>query len=129
MSKSRLAVTGALEPFLKIAGHAPVPGTRLVVQGRYDPLLDESRVPAPARRDGRIRDTPRFTRAIGCHQGEGGRVLSHPQELPLASAGSRRALAQTGACGQLGSRTANRMAVPQSPSIRERACPARQGPA
>ena len=45
---------------------------------------------------------------------EGGRVLSHPQELPLTCAGSRRALAKTGACGQLGSRTANRMAVPRA---------------
>ncbi len=57
------------------------------------------------------------------------RGLSHPQELPLISAGSRRALAGTGACGQPGSRTANRMAVPLSPSIRERACPARPWPA
>jgi hypothetical protein len=40
-----------------------------------------------------------------------------------------RALAKTGACGQLGSRTANRMVVPSSPSIRERACPARLRPA
>src|SRR5262249_40410930 len=40
-----------------------------------------------------------------------------------------RALAKTGAWGQLGSRTADRMAVPVSPSIRERACPARLRPA
>jgi hypothetical protein len=76
----------------------------------------------------------RTTRRAGCwecagHPGMGGRGLSHPQELPLISAGSRRALAKTGACGQPGSRTANRMAVPLSPSIRERACPARPWPA
>jgi hypothetical protein len=51
------------------------------------------------------------------------RDLSHPQEQPLTSAGSQRALAKTGACRQLGSRTADRMAVPVSPSIRERAWP------
>lgn len=56
--------------------------------------------------------------------GIGVRDLSHPQEQPLTSARSRRALAKTGACGQPGSRTADRMAVPVSPSIRERACPA-----
>jgi len=44
-------------------------------------------------------------------------------------AGCRRAPGKTGACGQLGLRTADRMAVPLSPSIRERACPARLGPA
>jgi len=38
-------------------------------------LPDESRVPAPARRDGRIRDTPCFIRAIRRAAGEGGRVL------------------------------------------------------
>jgi hypothetical protein len=59
----------------------------------------------------------RATRGAGCWEcavrdGMGGRGLSHPQELPLISAGSRRALARTGACGQPGSRTANRMAVP-----------------
>ena len=74
-------------------------------------------------------DTPCCVRDIRCPRRDSGRVLSHLQELSLDSAGSRRALAQTGACGQLGSRTANRMAVPQSPSIRERACPARSGPA
>jgi hypothetical protein len=44
-------------------------------------------------------------------------------------AGCRRAPGKTGACGQLGLRTADRMAVPQSPSVRERAYPARLGPA
>ena len=90
---------------------------------------DETRVPAPARRDGRIRDTPCHIRATRCHQGESGRVLSRLQEPPLNRAGCRRALGKSGACGELGSRTANRMAVPQSPSIRERACPAWPGPA
>jgi hypothetical protein len=91
-------------------------------------LPDEIRVPASARRDGSISDTPGRILGNRCPLRDGGRVLSHLQELPLASPGSRRALGQTGACGQLGSRTANRMAVPSSPSIRERACPARQGP-
>src|SRR5689334_15775469 len=59
----------------------------------------------------------------------GGRGLSHLQEQPLTKTGCRRAPGKTGACGQLGSRTADRMAVPQRPSIRERACPARLGPA
>jgi hypothetical protein len=90
---------------------------------------DETRVPAPARRYEHIRDTPCDIRAARCHQGEGGRVLSRLQELPLNCAGCRRALGKSGACGELGSRTANRMAVPQSPSIRERACPAWPGPA
>src|SRR5271165_2656249 len=74
---------------------------------------DETRVPAPAPADGRIRDTPGHIRATGCHQGEGGRVLSRLQELPLNRAGCPRALGKSGACGELGSRTANRMAVPQ----------------
>jgi hypothetical protein len=39
----------------------------------------------------------------------GGHGLSHPQEQPLTSAGRRGALAKTEPCGQLGSRTANRM--------------------
>ena len=105
-----------------------VPGNPLTSPGQD--LSSKIRVPAatvlvPGRR---------ATRRAGCWEcagraGMGGRGLSHPQELPLISAGSRRALAGTGACGQPGSRTANRMAVPLSPSIRERACPARPWPA
>jgi hypothetical protein len=102
----------------------PAPGDPLTSPGQD--LSSKIRVPVPP--------VPfpawRATRPAGCWEcaagaGMGGRGLSHPQELPLISAGSRRALARTGACGQPGSRTANRMAVPQSPSIRERACPAR----
>ena len=48
---------------------------------------DETRVPAPARRDGHIRDTPGHIRAKRCHQGEGGRVLSRLQEHPLTVPG------------------------------------------
>ena len=130
--------------------HFPIPGPRVLEADRAaaagrghsqagagnpfrrpgDAILpDEIRVPAPARRNGNISDTPGRVRGNRRPRRDGGRVLSHLQEPPLARAGSRRALAQTGACGQLGSRTANRMAVPSSPSIRERACPARPGPA
>ena len=62
-------------------------------------------------------------------RGIAGRGLSHPSGVTPHHGRSRRAPPKTGACGQLGSRTADRMAVPLSPSIRERACPARLRPA
>ena len=57
----------------------------------------------------------------GAGAGMGGRGLSHPQDGPLTLTGAAELQPGPGPCGQLGSRTANRMAVPLSPSIRERA--------
>jgi hypothetical protein len=91
--------------------------------------LDEIRVPAAPRRNGKIHDTPGRIPGDGRCESDSGRVLSRLQEQPLTGTGCCQALAKTGVWRQLGSRTANRMAVPQSPSIRERACPARSGPA
>jgi hypothetical protein len=141
-----------LEPSFEAAGSAcrPMPiaiwahdaltkagGAGLVRSAPGDPLTSPGRdLSSKIRVPGPPPPLPgwRATRRAGCWErvvraGMGGRGLSHPQELPLISAGSRRALARTGACGQPGSRTANRMAVPLSPSIRERACPARPWPA
>jgi hypothetical protein len=106
----------------------PAPGDPLTSPGQD--LSSKIRVLVPAAPFPGWRSTRRSASVKSeVRAGMDGRGLSHPQELPLISAGSRRALAKTGACGQPGSRTANRMAVPQSPSIRERACPARPWPA
>jgi hypothetical protein len=83
----------------------------------HDPS-GQIRVPATAgrSRNQSVRDTPGTkSAAAAAGAGMGGRGLSHPQEQPLTSAGSRRAPGKTGACGQLGSRTADRMAVPFEP--------------
>jgi hypothetical protein len=128
MSKSPLRAPWVNEALEKDRGTCSGAGNPFGNPGDLIPP-DETRVPAPARRSGHIRDTPCRIRATRCDRGESGRVLSRPQEPPLSHARCRRALGKSGACGELGSRTANRMAVPQSPSIRERACPAWPGTA
>ena len=94
--------------------------TRTVDPG-LDPL-DETGVPVPA---GVItaRDATRRPGMPGnpVPRRQGGRGLSHPQDGPLTTAGAVELQSGPGPCGQLRSRTADRMAVPASPSIRERA--------
>ena len=68
-----------------------------------------------------VRDTPAGYGKPGTGAGMGGRGLSHPQDGPLTLTGALELQPGPGPCGQLGSRTANRMAVPLSPFIRERA--------
>jgi hypothetical protein len=104
-----------------------VPGTRGKRLGR-DPS-HKTRVPVPASRNQGVSDTPP---GICGYR----RRFRYEWSWPEPPAGatpcqrrSRRALARTGACGQPGSRTANRMAASLSPSIRQRACPARLRPA
>ena len=83
---------------------------------------DEIRAPAPAaattwpsRHAGPGAGNP------GSSASMGGRGLCHPQDGPLTLTGATELQPGPGPCGQLGSRTANRMAVPESPSIREHA--------
>jgi hypothetical protein len=104
------------------------PGTCWKRSGR-DPS-HKTRVPAPAGSspDGKG-DTPAGLPGSGCRRRYG---WSRPEPPAGATPYQRqepRALAKTGACGQPRSRTANRMVVPSSPSIRQRACPARLRPA
>ena len=122
-------------PASSLAGDAFVETGRIwrvqlvpVIPGDARDLIPDVRSGAP------VPAADRATRRAACPEtvvrgGMGGRGLSHLQEQPLTSTRSRRAPGKTGACGQLGSRTADRMAVPVSPSIRERACPARLRPA
>ncbi len=63
-------------------------GDSLFDPGACDPLI-EIRVPAPARHNGGMRDTPFFIRVFRPSGREGGRVLGHPRELPLNGARSR----------------------------------------
>src|SRR3984885_11237247 len=84
--------------------------------------------PSPDRRRAG-RDTPGRFRGNRCWCRYGWSWPEPPAGGTPHHGRSRRALARTGACGQLGSRTANRMAVPLSPSIRERAWLARLRPA
>ena len=104
-----------------------VPGTCSVYMGRDS--CDEIRVPAPGRRHEPVGDTPGRIRGNRCSRRYGWSWPEPPAGATPHHGRGRRALGGTGACGQLGSRTANRMAVPLSPSIRERACPARLRPA
>jgi hypothetical protein len=70
------------------------PGDPLTSPGPWD-LLSKIRVPVPACFPGRAtRRAASVKPAV--RAGMGGRGLSHLQELPLISAGSRRALARTG---------------------------------
>ena len=68
-----------------------------------------------------LRDTPGRVGNPGSGAGMGGHGLSHPQDRPLSLTGAAELQPGPGPCGQLRSRTANRMAVPVSPSIREHA--------
>jgi hypothetical protein len=82
--------------------------TRTIDQG-LDPL-DETRArcqPALSPPGG---DTPARVRGIRCPGRQGGRGLSHPQDGPLTLTGAAELQPGPGPCGQLGSRTANRMA-------------------
>ena len=137
-----------IEPSVETAGLAcqidafPELGAGCLRRDRRD-LADAGRCRGPGSLFSRVRsrswcrpcrnrcicDTPRRIPGSDRSLPDSGRGPSHLQEQPLTSAGSRRALTKTGACRQLGSRTASGTAVPQSPSIRERACPARPGPA
>jgi hypothetical protein len=125
-------------PSRSMAGDAcaEIGGIRLVRLGPGDPLtspgmdlLSKIRTPSPSRRHRFVSDTPAASTVLAVRAGMGGRGLSHPQEEPLTGTGAAELRARPGACGQPGSRTADRMAVPLSPSIRERACPARLRPA
>ena len=120
------AVTGTLEA----GGAAPYPGAARPRPGARQPFMGVSGGGAATFWSWRARDgsgpaSPGI-RANPCPgPGIAGRGLSHPPGVTPHHGRSRRAPPQAGACGQPGSRTANRMAVPLSPSIRERACPAR----
>lgn len=119
---------GALDEDRRISGTVPVPGTRSVDQGHHP--HDEIRVPAPAGSSPDVkRDTPGRFPGYRCRCRYGWSWPAPPAGTTPHQRQEPRALARTGACGQPGSRTANRMAVPSSPSIRERACPARLRPA
>ena len=139
---------GALEPCGQIAGpaiqiHAVsgpgemggiwlvwlVPGDLLVLTGGGD-LSGEIQEPGTSREHKTVSDTPGQFRRSRCWSRYGWSWPEPPAgATPHQHRVPPRALGKTGTCGQLGSRTADRMAVPQSPSIRERACPARLGPA
>lgn len=60
-------------------------------------------------------------RGSGARAGKVVRGLSHPQDGPLTTGGAIELQPGPAPCGQLVSRTASRMAVPLSPSTRERA--------
>ena len=70
------------------------PGDPLTSPGPWD-LLSKIRVPVPACFPGRATRRAASVKPAA-RAGMGGRGLSHLQELPLISAGSRRALARTG---------------------------------
>ena len=68
--------------------------------------------PGPRQASSPGRDTPVKVPGIRCPGRQGGRGLSHPQDGPLSTAGAAELQPGPGPCGQLRSRTANRMAVP-----------------
>ena len=79
------------------------------------PGLDPSheiRASGTVRRHHGAGDTPARLRDTRCWCRQGGRGLSHPQDGPLTLTGAFELQPGPGPCGQLGSRTANRMAVP-----------------
>ena len=80
---------------------------RSVDQG-LDPL-DETGAPALAAAT-IARHAGRACRRSGARAGMGGRGLCHPQDGPLTLTGAFELQPGPGPCGQLGSRTANRMA-------------------
>ena len=97
-----------------------VPGGPQAASGASIPRRTGAPAP-PAATTAIVRDTPAGCGHPGASAGMGGRGLSHPQDGPLTAAGAFELQPGPGPCGQLGTRTANRMAVPQSPFIRERA--------
>jgi hypothetical protein len=105
-----------------------VPGDPLTSPGLRTSCRRSGR-PAPSRRHRFVSDTPGRFQGAGCSCRYGWSWPEPPAGGTPHRYRSRRAPGKTGACGQLGSRTADRMAVPLSPSIRERACPAWLGPA
>jgi hypothetical protein len=89
----------------------------VVVAGAGDPLtflgqnlLPKIRALAPAAAVSSLATRRSRSMQVSVHPGIGGRDLSHLAGATPDQCRSPRALAKTGACGQLGSRTANRMA-------------------
>jgi hypothetical protein len=148
MSRPSLGAPRACSPWVKIAGPAyRTDAFRLLVRGmpvrrvaRFWWLWRLRAVPG-------VVDLPSWTRSpcmragpgiargrhgswdtpdAGCGEsgapaGRVGRGLSHSQDGPLTMPGAAELQSGLGPCEQLRSRTADRMAVPASPSIRERA--------
>ena len=85
-------------------------------------LQDEIRAPVPAAAAAwSSRHAGLGSGKSGASAGMGGRGLCHPQDGLLTLTGAAELQPGPGPCGQLRSRTADRMAVPVSPSIRARA--------
>jgi len=119
---------GPPEALLETGGIWPpwwwlVPGDPFGTPGTWIPGT-ETRHLAPAIRTVATRRMRTGWREMGTGAGRVVRGLSHPQDGPLTTAGAAELQPGPGPCGLLGTRTADRMAVPWSPSIRERACPA-----